>query len=94
MRKLISTKINPMAKSASLIHLQAESIQVARSTVKCFYSSTAEQIEYWADLGRTVSTILDPDVNKANSRRISKKVDKIPKSITVKYYLKRRKQCM
>jgi len=42
--------------------LQAELMQVAESTAKRFHRSTAEQIEYWADLGRTVSSILDPDV--------------------------------
>ena len=51
-----------MAKAASPIRLQAELMQVAESTAKRFHRSTAEQIEYWADLGRTVSSILDPDV--------------------------------
>lgn len=51
-----------MAKSASPIRLQAELMQVAESTAKRFHRSTAEQIEYWADLGRSVSSSLDPDV--------------------------------
>jgi len=51
-----------MAKAASPIRLQAELMQVAQSTAKRFHRSTAEQIEYWADLGRTVSKTLDPDV--------------------------------
>ena len=51
-----------MAKSASPIRLQAELMQVAESTGKRFHRSTAEQIEYWADLGRSVSSALDPDV--------------------------------
>ena len=51
-----------MAKSASPIRLQAELMQVAASTAKRFHRSTAEQIEYWADLGRTVASTLDPDV--------------------------------
>ncbi|MBL1320923.1 MAG: hypothetical protein COA63_007670 [Methylophaga sp.] len=51
-----------MAKSASPIRLQAELMQVAESTAKRFHRSTAEQIEYWADLGRSVSHHLDPDV--------------------------------
>jgi len=51
-----------MAKSASPIRLQAELMQVAESTAKRFHRSTAEQIEYWADLGRNVSSRLDPDV--------------------------------
>jgi hypothetical protein len=51
-----------MAKSASPIRLQAELMQVAESTAKRFHRSTAEQIEYWADLGREVSAELDPDI--------------------------------
>ncbi|RLA41788.1 MAG: hypothetical protein DRR06_15460 [Gammaproteobacteria bacterium] len=37
-------------------------MQAAESTAKRFHRSTAEQIEYWADLGRTVALNLDPDV--------------------------------
>ncbi|NOR79538.1 MAG: hypothetical protein GQ529_01690 [Methyloprofundus sp.] len=51
-----------MAKAASPIRLQEELMQVAESTAKRFHRSTAEQIEYWADLGRTVASTLDPDV--------------------------------
>ncbi len=51
-----------MAKSASPIRLQADLMQVAEATAKRYHRSTAEQIEYWADLGRTVASILDPDV--------------------------------
>ncbi|BCG66024.1 MAG: hypothetical protein methR_P3896 [Methyloprofundus sp.] len=51
-----------MAKSASPIRLQAELMQVAESTAKRFHRSTAEQIEYWADLGRKVASHIDPDV--------------------------------
>ncbi len=51
-----------MAKAASPIRLQEELMQAAESTAKRFHRSTAEQIEYWADLGRSVSSTLDPDV--------------------------------
>ncbi len=51
-----------MAKAASPIRLQEELMQVAESTAKRFHRSTAEQVEYWADLGRKVSSTLDPDV--------------------------------
>ncbi|MBL4584547.1 MAG: hypothetical protein JKX83_08015 [Pseudomonadales bacterium] len=51
-----------MAKAASPIRLQAELMQAAESTAKRYHRSTAEQIEYWADLGRTVAATLDPDV--------------------------------
>lgn len=51
-----------MAKAASPIRLQKELMQAAQSTAKRYHRSTAEQIEYWADLGRTVASTLDPDV--------------------------------
>ncbi|MCF6202823.1 MAG: ParD-like family protein [Methylococcaceae bacterium] len=51
-----------MAKSASPIRLQADLMQAAEITAKRYHRSTAEQIEYWADLGRTVASTLDPDV--------------------------------
>jgi hypothetical protein len=51
-----------MAKAASPIRLQEELMQMAESTAKRFHRSTAEQIEYWADLGRTVASTLDPDI--------------------------------
>jgi len=51
-----------MAKAASPIRLQAELMQAAESTAKRFHRSTTEQVEYWADLGRKVSSTLDPDV--------------------------------
>jgi hypothetical protein len=37
-------------------------MQAAELTAKRFHRSTAEQIEYWADLGRSVSSTLNPDV--------------------------------
>ena len=51
-----------MAKSASPIRLQADLMQAAEITAKRYHRSTAEQVEYWADLGRTVASELDPDV--------------------------------
>ncbi len=51
-----------MAKAASPIRLQEELMQAAESTAKLFHRSTAEQIKYWADLGHSVSSTLDPDV--------------------------------
>lgn len=51
-----------MAKAASPIRLQNDLMQVAESTAKRFHRSTAEQIEYWADLGRSVAATVDPDV--------------------------------
>jgi hypothetical protein len=51
-----------MAKAASPIRLQNELMQAAETTARRFHRSTAEQIEYWAELGRSVSSTLDPDV--------------------------------
>lgn len=45
-----------MGKPASLIRSQAE------STAKRCHCSPAEKIQYWADLGRKVSRMLDPGV--------------------------------
>ena len=50
-----------MTKSASPIRLQSDLMQAAKVTGKRMHRSTAEQIEYWADMGRRVATILDPD---------------------------------
>lgn len=50
-----------MAKAASPIRLQEGLMQAAALTGKRFHRSTAEQIEYWAEMGRNVSLMLDPD---------------------------------
>ncbi len=50
-----------MVKSASPIRLQQKLMQEATLTGKRFHRSTAEQIEYWAEMGRNVSKVLDPD---------------------------------
>lgn len=50
-----------MAKAVSPIRLQKEFMSAAELTGKRFHRSTAEQIEYWAEMGRTVSALLDPD---------------------------------
>ncbi len=50
-----------MAKAKSPIRLQETLMQAAKLSGERFHRSTAEQIEYWADIGRKVSTILDPD---------------------------------
>ncbi|GFO71316.1 hypothetical protein BJAS_P0709 [Bathymodiolus japonicus methanotrophic gill symbiont] len=50
-----------MAKASSPVRLQDDLMQAAKSTGERFHRSTAEQIEYWADIGRKVSTVLGPD---------------------------------
>ena len=51
-----------MVKAASPIRLQEDLVKAATLKAKSFHRSTAEQIEYWADLGRSVASTLDPDV--------------------------------
>jgi len=50
-----------MAKAVSPVRLQDDLMQAAKLTGDRFHRSTAEQIEYWADIGRKVSKVLDPD---------------------------------
>ncbi len=50
-----------MAKAQSPVRLQENLMQAAKLTGERFHRSTAEQIEYWADIGRKVSSVLDPD---------------------------------
>ncbi|MBN2647119.1 MAG: hypothetical protein JXR44_04985 [Thiotrichales bacterium] len=50
-----------MAKAASPIRLQNELMRAAELAGKRFHRSTAEQIEYWAEMGRNISAMLDPD---------------------------------
>ena len=50
-----------MAKSASPIRLQEDLMKLAAVTGKRYHRSTAEQIEFWAAMGRNVSAMLSPD---------------------------------
>ena len=50
-----------MAKATSPIRLQAELMQAAALSGKRYHRSTAEQIEYWADMGRRIASFIDPD---------------------------------
>jgi len=50
-----------MAKAASPIRLQKELMSAAELAGKRFHRSTAEQIEYWAEMGRNVSVLVAPD---------------------------------
>lgn len=50
-----------MAKAASPVRLQEELMQAARSAGQRWHRSAAEQIEYWASLGRSVADSVDPD---------------------------------
>ena len=50
-----------MAKAVSPIRLQDELMQAAALTAERFHRSTAEQIEYWAEMGRNVDHMLNPN---------------------------------
>ncbi|MEX0588116.1 MAG: hypothetical protein WD136_02570 [Cyanobium sp.] len=50
-----------MVKSASPIRLQEELVQSATTAAALHHRSIAEQIEYWASLGRQVARFVDPD---------------------------------
>lgn len=50
-----------MAKAASPVRLERELMEAASLTGARFHRSAAEQVEYWASIGRTVSNVLDPD---------------------------------
>lgn len=49
-----------MAKAASPIRLQEDLMARAVASGRLQYRSAAEQIEYWAELGRQVATRLSP----------------------------------
>lgn len=51
-----------MTKAASPVRLQNDLMEAAKATGAAFHRSGAEQIEYWADLGRKLSSIVNPDV--------------------------------
>ena len=50
-----------MPKSASPVRLQRELMESAALVGARHHRSAAEQIEYWAALGRQVARVLDPD---------------------------------
>ncbi len=50
-----------MAKAHSPVRLQADLMNAASTTGKLMHRSTAEQIEYWASVGRRVASQLTPD---------------------------------
>jgi hypothetical protein len=54
-------RIKDMAKAASPVRLQAELMEAAALTGKRLHRSSAEQIEYWASIGRSVGNVLNPD---------------------------------
>jgi hypothetical protein len=50
-----------MAKAASPVRLEKELMEAAARSGKRLHRSAAEQVEYWADIGRTVDASVSPD---------------------------------
>ena len=50
-----------MAKAASPVRLEKELMEAASRSGKRLHRSAAEQVEYWADIGRTVEASVSPD---------------------------------
>lgn len=50
-----------MAKAHSPLRLEAQLVENAALAGKQLHRSTAEQIEYWADIGRSVAHVITPD---------------------------------
>lgn len=50
-----------MAKAVSPVRLQQDLMEAAAIAAERMHRSAAEQVEYWASIGRSVSKVLDPD---------------------------------
>lgn len=50
-----------MAKAASPVRLESTLMDAAKVAGKALHRSASEQVEYWADLGRKVSKVIDPE---------------------------------
>lgn len=50
-----------MAKAASPVRLESALMDAAKIAGKALHRSASEQVEYWADIGRKVSKVIDPE---------------------------------
>ncbi|MFT6916051.1 MAG: hypothetical protein ACJAWL_002368 [Motiliproteus sp.] len=50
-----------MAKAASPVRLEKNLMEAAKVVGDIYHRSAAEQVEYWADIGRNLSKMIDPD---------------------------------
>jgi len=50
-----------MAKAASPVRLESNLMNEAKVAGSVLHRSAAEQIEYWANIGRKVSKVIDPE---------------------------------
>jgi hypothetical protein len=51
-----------MAKAPSPVRLESSLMSAAAVAGSTLHRSAAEQIEYWADLGRKVAKVVDPEI--------------------------------
>ncbi len=61
-----------MAKAQSPVRLESRLMKAAKLAGITHHRSAAEQVEYWAELGRRVSGVLDPEDLLAVSAGIAK----------------------
>ena len=61
-----------MAKAASPVRLEAKLMQAASMAGERHHRSAAEQIEYWASVGRSVAAYLNPDTLLAITSGLAK----------------------
>ncbi|WP_439135972.1 TA system antitoxin ParD family protein [Pseudomaricurvus sp.] len=50
-----------MAKAASPVRLESTLMDAAKVAGKALHRSASEQVEYWADIGRKLSKVIDPE---------------------------------
>ncbi|MFC3151777.1 hypothetical protein ACFOEK_12125 [Litoribrevibacter euphylliae] len=72
-----------MAKASSPVRIQETLMNAATLEAYKSHRSTAEQIEYWAELGRSIAHVINPDVLMSLRAGVStlKVVDVPPKPI-------------
>ncbi len=68
-----------MAKAHSPLRLEAHLVEQASISGKLLHRSTAEQIEYWADIGRSMANVITPELLLQVYAGVAKvKVVKVP----------------
>ena len=72
-----------MPKASSPVRLQEELMESARINGSIQHRSAAEQIEYWADIGRRVAKTIDPDALLAVETGLARIIVKEVKSEAV-----------
>ncbi len=67
-----------MAKASSPVRLENDLMEAATLAGSTLHRSAAEQIEYWADLGRKVARVITPEtLLEINAGLVKLKVEKV-----------------